>query len=73
MNEGIIFLEKMISSKSKEDQIRYLEIKERQQYHYYIDASNNFTSEQNKEYNDTWNWMITKLNELKRSVDNATN
>lgn len=65
MNEGIIFLEKMLSNKSKEDQIKYLEIKERQSYHYYIDSSSNFNNEQNKEYNDTWNWMITKLNELK--------
>ena len=69
MNESIIFLEKMIENKTIEQQIKYLEIKERQSYHYYIDASNNFNNEQNKEYNDTWNWMITKLSELKRSVE----
>lgn len=42
-----------------------LEIKERQKYNYYIDCSERFTTEQDKEYNAAWDEIIDMIQEMK--------
>lgn len=49
------------------EKIKCLEIIERQRYNYYCDCSSNFTTEQDKEYNKTWDWILNKINELKET------
>ena len=56
--------EKLLEGKSTEEKIKTLEIAERQKYNYYIDCSDRWTTEQNKEYESQWNEIIEMLNEL---------
>jgi hypothetical protein len=55
----------LLKDKPLEKQIVMLEISERQKYNYYCDCSDNWTTEQNKEYESQWNEIIEMLNELK--------
>lgn len=65
MNEGIKFLERLLESyETIESKIRFLQLKERQTYHYYCDCGSNFTQEQDNEYHKTWDWIIDNLNRL---------
>lgn len=62
------WLEKLLESKTTEEKIKILEIKERQKYHYYCDmtAGNwNWNTEQVREYENSWNEIIEMINELK--------
>ena len=54
----------LLKDKPLEKQIAMLEIIERQKYNYYCDCSDNWTTEQNKEYESQWNEIIEMLNEL---------
>ena len=54
----------LLEGKTVEEKIRALEIAERQKYNYYIDCSDRWTTEQNKEYESQWNEIIEMLNEL---------
>ena len=56
--------EKLLEGKTIEEKIYRLELAERQKYHYYIDCSDRWTTEQNKEYESQWNEIIEMLNEL---------
>ena len=56
--------EELLKDKSIEEKIRSLELAERQKYNYYIDCSDRWTSEQNREYESQWNEIIEMLNEL---------
>lgn len=65
--DGIKFLQICLERyKTKEEKIKWLELKERQTYNYYCDCGSNFTQEEGKEYHNDWNWIIDKLNELKQ-------
>lgn len=67
MNENIEFLKRRLDGyDSLEDKIYFLQLRERQKYHYYCDCGANFTQEQNNEYQETWNWIIENLNRLKK-------
>ena len=55
---------KLLEGKTIEEKIASLEIAERQKYNYYIDCSDRWTTEQNKEYESQWNEIIEMLNEL---------
>lgn len=57
--------EKLLEGKTIEEKISSLEIAERQKYNYYIDCSDRWTTEQNKEYESQWNEIIEMLNELR--------
>ena len=56
-----------------EEQIRTLEIAERQKYNYYIDCSDRWTSEENRLYESQWNEIIEMLNELKEQQTGEAN
>ena len=58
------FYEALIKDKPLKTKIKYLEIAERQKYHYYIDC-NCLTPE----YQTEWNELITMIDELKNSND----
>ena len=55
----------VIDGKPIETQIDYMEIAERQKYHYYCDCGDRFTTEQDRLYHSQWNEIIEMLNELK--------
>ena len=61
------FYEALIKNKPLETKIKYLEIAERQKYHYYCDCSDRQTTEQSRSYERQWNEIITMIDELKRS------
>ena len=66
MNEGIEFLKRLLENyNTKEEKIHFLQLRERQAYHYYCDCNSNFTQEQDNEYHEIWNWIIDNLNRLK--------
>ncbi len=66
MNEDIKFLQRMLDGyKTLEEKIYFLQLRERQKYHYYCDCGAHFTQEQNNEYHETWDWIIENLNRLK--------
>ncbi len=66
MNADIEFLKMLLGSyDSIEDKIYFLQLRERQKYHYYCDCGAYFTQEQNDEYQETWDWIIDNLNKLK--------
>lgn len=66
MNEDIKFLQRLLDSyETLEQKIYFLQLRERQKYHYYCDCGCNFTDEQSKEYHETWDWIIENLNKLK--------
>ena len=70
MNEGIKFLKRLLDGQeSTEGKISFLQLKERQTYHYYCDCSANFTQEQVDEYHETWNWIIDNLNRLNAELE----
>jgi Ni,Fe-hydrogenase maturation factor len=67
----IEFLNRMLDKEQTiEKKIWFLEFKERQQYNYYCDCSQNFTQEQDNAYHEIWNWIINKLKELKTIQSN---
>lgn len=65
---------KKLEGKDIETKIAWLEIAERQKYNYYCDMCNNnwnWTNEQVREYEASWNEIIEMLNELKEEQKNA--
>lgn len=64
------FIEQVFTNNnySLDDQIRYLEIKERQMYNYYSDRTNGnwgWTEEEDRQYNSEWNEVLEMLKERK--------
>lgn len=69
MNENIAHLEKCLNRyETTVEKIEFLELKERQQYHYYASCTcgDSWTDEQEREYQAIWNWIIERLSELKK-------
>lgn len=63
--------EKFLEGKPVEEKIRSLELAERQKYNYYIDCSDRWTTEQNREYDSQWNEIIEMIKELKERQKEA--
>ena len=63
--------EKLLAGKPVEEKIRSLELAERQKYNYYVDCSDRWTTEQNREYDSRWNEIIEMIKELKERQKEA--
>lgn len=55
---------------SKERQISFLRIKERQQYNYYCDCSSSWTNDEYQKYQNEWNEILDMLDERIKEAQN---